>query len=180
MKITPLLVLVAALSGCASEPRPLDTYDVSRARRVLTLYDSGAFSTNHLFVFADDRVGVDVYQPQNVSPGETRYVIAKQVWKTLDAKTAALAWKQVEELKISEWKEQYLPKDLGMVISDGTQWWIIFREGGREKMSGGDNVYPAVSPPGAPTLEIESLTGKSLPTGYHSLLRLLRDLTEKG
>jgi hypothetical protein len=167
------------LGGCASGPRPIDTRDFSSCRRVLMLYDSGAFSTNYFFVFADDHIGVDVYAPKQVRPGETRYMIASQSWTKVDAQTASLAWKRIDEWRIFDWKERYSPSDLGVEILDGTRWWVTFRDGTAEKKSGGNNVYPSLSFPGIPTLEVESLTGKRLPTAYHSLLSLFRELAEK-
>ncbi|MBI5771641.1 MAG: hypothetical protein HZA93_27970 [Verrucomicrobia bacterium] len=180
MKRTSLFaLLLLVLGGCAFGLRPIDTRDFSSCRRVLMLYDGGAVSTNYLFVIADHHVGFDVYRPKPVKPGETHYVIARQRWTKLDAQTASLVWKRIEELRILDWKDQYSPKDLNMQISDGTQWWVTFRDGKAEKKSGGNNVYPKLSPIGDPTLQTELLTGQPVPNAYHRLLRLLRESAEK-
>ncbi len=177
MRIVLVIFSVVMWAGCAAGPRLIDPRDFSRAKRVVTLSDGGAFSANYFYVLMDDQVVMEVSTPKENSRGNFEYV-AKQSRKTLDAATAARVWKNVDELKILEWRERYRPKDLGVEIVDGTTWSIYLRTGGVEKDSGGFNVYPALSPMGSPTLENDS-NGKPVPTAYYALLELLRELMKE-
>ena len=166
------------LGDIASGIRPVKNDDFSASQHVLKVSTFAAFYSQVIYVLADDLVVVEVYKPENYGYGRYRYELVEQRWKKLDERTASLAWKRIEELKISDWKKRYSPSDLGMNIADGLSWWVSLRAERAKKESEGFNVYPALSPLGAPTRDVEPL-GKSIPTAFRSLLDLFDEFTGK-
>jgi hypothetical protein len=77
-------------------------------------------------------------------------------------------WQTLGRLKVTQWKPQYSPQDLGSVAYDGTQWAVTTSNIHHTSQAKGDNAYPKIGRPERTTPEDAAF--RELHTAFEMLL----------
>lgn len=54
-------------------------------------------------------------------------------------------WHQMTSLQLFQWRNEYAPADIGLIVDDGSRWHLQISQAGQSMSSGGDNAYPSAT-----------------------------------
>jgi hypothetical protein len=166
-------IILLAFTTCYGQHEEPTILGGDGANRFLQVELSGLFASSLYYTVADNRLLFEQFDP--VRPYSHARKLAARNLVTVSDSQLEKFWTKIDLLQIDRWKLRYDDRELGAEVLHPKFWRLVLRTGTKEKRSAGNNVFPAVSPIGQPTLKIGE-DGKLIENALDVLIGALDDL----